>query len=76
MDWALLNDDRFAGMYLTASLLGVFSAALLGMSGSEIRLWMQKVRTHRDRILYHPVSSRIYPQSVNLMLLVKGCSRY
>ena len=43
LDWVLLNEDRFAGVYLTAALLGIFGPQLVCMSGSDIKLWLQRV---------------------------------
>lgn len=47
-DWILLTENRFAGIYLTAAMLGIFSQSLISMTGSDIKLWMQKVAVGSD----------------------------
>jgi hypothetical protein len=47
-DWAILNNDRFAGVYLTATLLGLYASSLREMSGSEVRLWFENASLGSD----------------------------
>ena len=51
-------------MYLTVSLLGMFSSALLGMSGSEIKMWLERISSGaREWFKAIPLSSRSSPRN-------------
>jgi len=43
LDWAVVSGERFAGVYLTAALLHIFSVFLRNMTGSEAREWFSQV---------------------------------
>ncbi len=47
LDWAILAGERFAGVYLTAALLHIFSVFLRNMTGIEIREWISEVAEGR-----------------------------
>ena len=42
-DWAILTGERYAGLYLAVSLLGLYEATLLAMDGSSIRKWSRQL---------------------------------
>ena len=49
LDWAILNQERFAGVYLFATLLEIFAQFLLQMDGEAIRAWTEEVSEgHKD----------------------------
>jgi hypothetical protein len=48
-DWAILHDERYAGLFLIVSLLEVFSDSLLSMNGVQITAWMHAIASgHED----------------------------
>ena len=47
LDWAILNNERYAGVYLVAALLEVFAQFLLQMDGDAIRAWTEEVSEGR-----------------------------
>ena len=47
LDWAVVNQERFAGVYLLASLFEVFAPFLLQMNGESIRQWTEEVSEGR-----------------------------
>ena len=48
LDWAILNNDKYAGFYLSVSLLTIYSDALLRLSGSRIRRWFEDIDVSKD----------------------------
>jgi hypothetical protein len=48
LDWAILNNDKYAGFYLSVSLLTIYSDALLRLSGSRIRRWFEDIDLSKD----------------------------
>ena len=42
-DWIITSGERFAGVYLTAALLDIFSIFLLNMTGTEAREWLLQI---------------------------------
>lgn len=57
LDWALVHREKYAGFYLTLSLLELYSAALLTMNASKIRLWLEQVAANStDWFLQLPVT--------------------
>ena len=60
LDWAILNQERFAGVYLFATLLEIFAQFLLQMDGEAIRAWTEEVSEgHKDWF-----KSALLPQTV------------
>ncbi len=43
LDWAILNNERYAGMYFVAALFEVCSPSLLNMNGASIKEWLETV---------------------------------
>lgn len=48
LDWTILNNDKYAGFYLSVSLLAIYSDALLRLSGSQIRRWFEDIDVSKD----------------------------
>lgn len=48
MDWAVVNQLKYAGIYLTAALLELFSGALVTMTGGDIRVWLQSIASGQE----------------------------
>jgi hypothetical protein len=43
LDWAVLNEDKYFGVYFTASLFGLYSTSLMTMNRTQIASWIAKV---------------------------------
>jgi len=47
LDWAVLAETPFAGVYLTAALLKIYSHSLLKLPGPRIRQWFEEVAMNK-----------------------------
>ncbi|KAJ1438566.1 hypothetical protein B484DRAFT_203572 [Ochromonadaceae sp. CCMP2298] len=47
LDWALVSRCRYAGVFLTAALLEIYSQSLLQMGGSRVKQWFEEVSTNK-----------------------------
>jgi hypothetical protein len=43
LDWAIVNQERYAGVYLLVALFEIFSAFLVHMDGAQITAWLEEV---------------------------------
>lgn len=43
LDWAIVNQEKYAGVYFTVALLDIFAPFLLEMTGSDINSWLERV---------------------------------
>lgn len=45
LDWTIIHQERYAGLYFAAALLDIFSEALLELNGAQLRSWFSDVST-------------------------------
>eukprot|EP00603_Paraphysomonas_imperforata_P008007 CAMPEP_0114431854 /NCGR_PEP_ID=MMETSP0103-20121206/10834_1 /TAXON_ID=37642 ORGANISM="Paraphysomonas imperforata, Strain PA2" /NCGR_SAMPLE_ID=MMETSP0103 /ASSEMBLY_ACC=CAM_ASM_000201 /LENGTH=1306 /DNA_ID=CAMNT_0001601471 /DNA_START=25 /DNA_END=3945 /DNA_ORIENTATION=- len=43
LDWAILNEEKFFGVYFIVSLFGLYSTTLLTMNRPQIKAWITKI---------------------------------
>jgi hypothetical protein len=48
MDWAIIHNERFAGVYYCAALLEIYSETLLAMPGNHIRSWLSDIASGKQ----------------------------
>jgi hypothetical protein len=47
IDWILLVQDRYAGVYLTIALFEIFASQLVCMNNSKIKEWFDKIASNQ-----------------------------
>lgn len=47
-DWAILYEEKYAGLFLIASLLEIYSDMLLTMDGKQIKAWMFAIASGQE----------------------------
>ena len=47
-DWAILHEEKYAGLFLIASLLEIYSDMLLSMNGKQIKAWFYAIASGQD----------------------------